>query len=144
MDNKTTEERSRNMSKIRSTNTQPELIVRKALHQLGFRFRLHAKDLPGKPDLVLPKYKAVIFINGCFWHGHEGCSRYVLPKSNEEYWHNKIRRNIFRDKENIRILNELGWKCLVVWECSLKKTIREQTIKRIVEWLKSCDANDSI
>lgn len=144
MDNKTVEERSQNMAKIRSTNTRPEIIVRKELHRLGFRFRLHSKDLPGKPDLVFPKYKAVVFVNGCFWHGHEGCSRFVMPKSNQDYWVDKIKKNMKRDAENRRKLNSAGWRTLIVWECSLKKKNYRETIGKITEWLTSKRLDSSV
>lgn len=107
------------MSKIRSKNTTPEIKVRKLLHSMGYRFRLHRKDLPGKPDIVLPKYKTVIFVHGCFWHGHEGCRYAVIPKSNTHYWKNKINNNISRDNNNLILLSELKWKVLIIWECEL-------------------------
>ena len=119
-DTKTPEERSVNMSHIRSTNTKPEEKVRKYLFSKGFRYRKNDKRLPGKPDIVLPKYKAVVFVNGCFWHMH-GCSRSRLPKSNLEYWQPKIQRNIERDKKNYTMLTNSGWRVFVIWECELKK-----------------------
>lgn len=119
MDNVSKEKRSEIMSKIRSKNTTPEMKVRKLLHSMGYRFRLHRKDLPGKPDIVLPKYKTVIFVHGCFWHGHEGCRYAVIPKSNTHYWKNKITNNISRDKNNLILLSELNWKVLIIWECEL-------------------------
>jgi len=120
VDTLTPEKRSWNMSRIRSTNTKPEKIVRSLLHQMGYRFRLHRKDLPGKPDIVLPKYKTVILVHGCFWHHHKNCKRSNWPKSNQDYWIPKIERNIERDKENKRLLKENGWKVVVVWECEVK------------------------
>src|SRR5882757_4447378 len=111
------ETRSYNMSQIRSKDTKPEILVRKFLHKNGFRYRLHVKNLPGKPDIVLPKYKTVIFIHGCFWHGHEGCKYYVVPKSNTSYWRPKIERNIQRDVLAENILKEAGWNIIKVWEC---------------------------
>jgi DNA mismatch endonuclease (patch repair protein) len=112
--------RSRMMSGIRGRNTKPELIVRSLLFAGGYRFRLHRKDLPGKPDIVLPKYGTVINVHGCFWHGHEGCRLYRLPKSRTEFWQQKISSNIARDERNSQLLEVQGWRNLVVWECSLK------------------------
>lgn len=108
------------MSRIRSKDTQPELAVRKALHRLGFRFRLHRSDLPGKPDIVLPKWKSVILVHGCFWHGHRGCEEHT-PSSNIDYWAPKLARNKERDRQNLKNLRALGWKCLVIWECEAAK-----------------------
>lgn len=110
--------RRRNMQAVHSKNTKPEIIVRKLLHALGFRFRLHVKTLPGTPDIVLPKYKAVIFVHGCFWHGHS-CKRGALPKSNIEFWQNKIKGNMLRDVSHIARLKDQGWRVLIVWECAL-------------------------
>lgn len=120
--------RSYNMSRIRSTDTKPELIVRKFLHKKGLRFRLYDKNLPGKPDIVLPKHKTVIFVNGCFWHGHEGCKHFVIPKTKTEWWLEKINKTVRRDNENIMQLFELGWVPLVVWECELKFEKRHETL----------------
>lgn len=119
-DTHTKEIRSKNMSHIRSTNSKPEEVVRKYLFSQGFRYRKNDKGLPGKPDIVLPKYKTVIFVNGCFWHKHD-CPRFVWPASNQEYWIPKILRNVERDKENYTALENKGWRVLVVWECELKK-----------------------
>ena len=124
-------QRSYNMSRIRSRNTTPERVVRQELWQRGYRYRLNDKRLPGKPDLVLPKYRAVIFINGCFWHGHRGCSKYVQPKANAEFWREKIARNIARDELNAQRLDTLAWTVITVWECELTKKNREATIDRI-------------
>jgi DNA mismatch endonuclease (patch repair protein) len=112
-------ERSHRMSRIRSSNTAPEVALRRALHTLGFRFRLHRKDLPGKPDIVLPRYKATILVHGCFWHRHEGCSIATTPKSNTSFWTEKFDRNVARDERVRSQLSELGWQVLVVWECEL-------------------------
>ena len=108
------------MAKVKGKDTTPEKIVRRCLHKAGFRFRLHRKDLPGKPDIVLPKYKTVIFVHGCFWHGHEGCSRSRRPTTNVDFWIDKLDRNICRDQGYHAALREMGWKVIVVWECELK------------------------
>jgi DNA mismatch endonuclease, patch repair protein len=113
--------RSYNMSRIRSKNTKPELLVRKFLHSKGYRFRLHVGYLPGKPDIVLPKYKTVIFIHGCFWHGHEGCKYFVVPKTRTDWWLNKIKGNKERDYESSDKLIGLGWKVIAIFECKLIK-----------------------
>lgn len=115
--------RSFNMSRIRSKDTKPEMIVRKFLHSQGFRYRLHVKDLPGKPDIVLSKYKTVIFVHGCFWHGHRGCKYYITPKTRTEWWLNKINTNILKDETTLIKLKEMGWKVIQVWECELKKSV---------------------
>ena len=120
--------RSYNMSQIRGKNTKPELIVRKYLFSNGFRYRLNVKNLPGKPDLVLPKYKTVIFINGCFWHGHQGCRYFVIPRTRTDWWLEKINRTKYRDQENILHLKALGWNVITIWECQLKKDSREITL----------------
>jgi DNA mismatch endonuclease (patch repair protein) len=112
--------RSSMMSGIKSENTRPELHVRKVLHRLGYRFRLHRKDLPGKPDIVLPRYKTALFVHGCFWHGHEDCTLFRLPHSREEFWSDKISANRARDKRSTEALQKLGWKTFVVWECAIK------------------------
>jgi DNA mismatch endonuclease (patch repair protein) len=117
------EKRSEVMSKIGSKNSRPELLVRSALHKLGYRFRLHSKDLPGKPDIVLPKYRTAIFIHGCFWHQHESCRYGHLPRSNLEYWGPKLKRNKERDVKNQAELKKLGWKVLVIWECQISKNL---------------------
>lgn len=109
--------------RVRTKGTSPELALRSALHSVGFRFRLHRKDLPGKPDIVLPKYKYVIFVHGCFWHHHEGCIKSKMPKTNAEFWQNKIQANVTRDKNNQNDLAKLGWQVLVVWECDIKKDV---------------------
>lgn len=131
-DTHTKEIRSKNMSHIRSTNSKPEEIVRKYLFSQGFRYRKNDKRLPGKPDIVLPKYKTVIFVNGCFWHKHD-CPRFVWPESNKDYWIPKILRNTERDKEIYNILKSQGWRVLVVWECELKKKVREDTLRKLCE-----------
>ena len=129
-DTMTQAQRSYNMSRIRSRNTTPERAVRHALWHKCYRYRLNDKRLPGSPDLVLPKYRAVIFINGCFWHGHRGCTKYVVPKTNEAFWREKIARNIARDELNAQRLDTLAWTVITVWECELGKNT-DATIARI-------------
>src|ERR1700733_15145084 len=115
------ETRSRMMATIRSTNTKPEITIRKILHALGFRFRIHRRDLPGNPDVVLPKHHLAILVHGCFWHQHPGCEYAVLPKTNALFWSNKLAANIKRDKAVLSKLRYEGWRTLIVWECSLKR-----------------------
>ena len=129
-DNHSKEVRSRNMSHIRSTNSKPEETVRKYLFSQGFRYRKNVKTLPGKPDIVLPKYKTVIFVNGCFWHKHD-CPRFVWPSSNTDYWIPKIKRNVERDQRNMKLLKETGWRVIIVWECELKKTAAKERLSRL-------------
>lgn len=124
------EVRSKNMSHIRSTNSKPEEMVRKYLFSKGLRYRKNVRSLPGCPDIVLPKYKTVIFVNGCFWHKHD-CGRFVWPSSNEEYWHRKISRNIERDAENQKLLTEQGWRVLIIWECQLKKKVAAENLLKL-------------
>lgn len=131
--------RSYNMSRIKGKNTKPEELVRKYLFSKGFRYRKNDKRLPGSPDIVLPKYKTVIFVNGCFWHGHEGCRYFVWPKSNPEFWKNKIEANIVRDKKNIQLLQSQGWCVLVVWECELKTKSRKATLENIYRDIASTE-----
>ncbi len=116
----TPQQRSFNMSQIKSINTKPELLVRKFLHAHGFRYKLHHKTLPGKPDIVLPKYRTVIFIHGCFWHGHKNCKYFVVPKTRTEWWLAKINANIANDAKAVRALKKEGWKIITPWECNLK------------------------
>ena len=132
---KGSEQRSRNMSAIKSKNTKPEIKVRKVLHSMGYRFRLHSKDLPGSPDIVLPKYKTVIFVHGCFWHRHENCKYASTPKTRQEFWNKKFNDNILRDKKNLEILSSLGWKIIIIWECEIrnKKINLEQIIKNVIQ-----------
>lgn len=130
-DNHTKEQRSYNMSRIRSKNNAPEEKVRKYLFSKGFRYRKNVKALPGCPDIVLPKYKTVIFVNGCFWHKHS-CKRFVWPSSNRDYWEPKILGNFERDQNNVKLLQEAGWKVLVVWECELKKAVAEERLERLI------------
>ena len=135
MDIFTREKRSEIMAKVSSKDTKPEIIVRKFLFSRGFRFRKNVKNLPGKPDIVLRKYKTIIFINGCFWHGHT-CKRAGLPKNNHSFWEEKIAKNKTRDIENIRILEEMGWHVITVWQCELLNvTKRENKLGEIVNIL---------
>ena len=120
MDRLTAERRSWNMSRVKGRNTAPELKVRSLLHRLGFRFSLRRRDLPGRPDIVLPKYEAAIFVHGCFWHQHKNCRKSVLPKTRREFWLPKLNGNVARDKRNVIALKQLGWKVLTVWECEVR------------------------
>lgn len=120
------------MSQIRGNNTKPEILVRKFLFSHGFRYRLHDKRLPGKPDIVLPKYKTVIFINGCFWHGHEGCRYFVIPKTRSEWWVDKIKHNKMADAHNFQVLQQLGCNVLIIFECELRKNNRDKTLNELV------------
>jgi len=135
-DNHSKEIRSFNMSRIRSKHTKPEVLVRKILFSKGFRYKIHDKALPGKPDLVFPKYKTVVFIHGCFWHAHSGCKYFVIPKSNQSYWTPKIEKNAVRDATNEALLEEKGWNVIVIWECELKPSVAEATLMRVVEMIK--------
>jgi len=129
------QKRSEIMSKISGKETKPEILVRKYLFANGFRYRKNVKDLPGKPDIVLPKYKTVIFIHGCFWHGHN-CKAGKLPKTRKEFWKEKINRNIQRDKNNKIELQKQGWKVITIWQCKLKnKMIQEKTLKNLIDTL---------
>lgn len=122
VDHLTKQMRSWNMSRIRSKDTSPEMLLRSLLHRMGYRFRLHCKGLPGKPDIVLPKYKTVIFVHGCFWHRHKGCKRCTTPSSNLQYWQAKFDRNMNNDKKNAAELRKKGWHVLTIWECELKNS----------------------
>ena len=132
MDKLTKEQRHRCMASIRGKNTKPEMLVRRFLFSRGFRYRLNHPRLPGRPDIVLRKYRTVIFVNGCFWHGHEGCKNYVVPKSNTEFWTAKIERNRARDIDEQHKLAAMGWHCITVWECQLKPAIRKNTLESLV------------
>mgnify|MGYP001039645627 FL=1 len=127
----TKEQRHRNMAAIHGKNTQPEILVRKFLFSRGFRYRLNHPRLPGHPDLVLHKYRTVIFVNGCFWHGHENCKYFRLPKTNIDFWQKKIGRNKERDKKEQCQLATMGWHCITIWECQLKPKIRMQTLESL-------------
>ena len=124
--------RSFNMSRIRSKDTKPEILVRKYLYSEGFRYRLYDRKLPGKPDLVFPKHKTVLFIHGCFWHGHAKCRYFVIPKTRTWWWLEKINRNKEADRKNVRLLRALGWRVLTVYECKLRPTKRDKTLVQIV------------
>ena len=119
MDRISGEHRSWNMSRIKSSNTKPEIIVRSLLHNMGYRFRIHRKDLPGKPDIVLPRYKSVIFVHGCFWHRHKGCKNAASPKTKKTFWREKFRANVERDRKVQKEMKSMGWKIQIIWECEL-------------------------
>jgi DNA mismatch endonuclease, patch repair protein len=129
------EKRSEIMSLVRSKNTSPEKMVRKILHEKGFRFRLYRNDLPGTPDIVLPKHRKIVFVHGCYWHGHKGCPRAKLPTTNEEYWEKKIRNNKLRHKKAEKKLKKDGWQIIVIWECELKNI--EKASKKLIKFMKS-------
>ena len=130
------QKRSEVMSKIRGKDTKPEMILRSYLFRLGFRFRVHKKDLPGKPDIVLPKYQTVIFVHGCFWHYHDDCREGRIPSTNSKFWEEKLLKNVEKDKRHTEALQELGWKVIVVWECEIEKNI-EQTLNKLIVEIKS-------
>jgi DNA mismatch endonuclease (patch repair protein) len=127
--------RSEIMSRIGPKDSKPEIFVRKLVHSLGYRFRLHRKDLPGTPDLVFPKYKKVIFVHGCFWHGHQNCNRSKMPDTNKKFWENKIKKNIENDDKNLFKLKELGWDTLTIWECHIKKRNISRMERKISDFL---------
>jgi DNA mismatch endonuclease, patch repair protein len=131
------ETRSYNMSRIKGKNTKPEIVVRKYLFSKGLRYRLHQRDLPGTPDLVFRKHGAVVFIHGCFWHGHKGCKYFVPPKTNIEWWLNKINTTRKKDEENKSKLKKQGWKVISVWECSLKSDKRYKTLARLEDKIRN-------
>lgn len=130
MDSLTKEHRSWNMSRIRGKNTRPEITMRSLLHKNGFRFRLQETKLPGKPDIVLPKFKTAIFVHGCFWHRHENCKYCYTPKSRSDFWNNKFNRTIQRDAEQVSALKQMGWHTVIVWECELKES-PEKMLKKV-------------
>lgn len=142
MDKLTKEQRHKNMSAIRSKNTKPEILVRKFLFSRSFRYRLNHSRLPGHPDIVLRKYRTVIFVNGCFWHGHDGCKYFVLPKTNTEFWANKIKRNKERDIKEQKELAAMGWHCITIWECQLKSAMRDQTLESLAYTLNHIFLSD--
>lgn len=125
------------MSRISGKDTKPEVLVRKYLFSKGFRYRKNDVRLPGKPDIVLPKYKTIIFVNGCFWHCHEGCRYFVWPNNNAEFWRAKISGNVERDKKTYSQLKKLGWRVIVVWECELKKDTAEVRLDKLVQEIKA-------
>lgn len=129
------EKRSKIMSHISGKNTKPEIFIRKIAHSLGYRFRLHKKELPGKPDIVFPKYKKVIFVNGCFWHGHKNCNRSKLPTTHKKFWQEKIEGNKKKDKSNYIRLKKLGWDYLVIWQCSIIKRNTKKLETKISKFL---------
>lgn len=129
--------RSYNMSQIKGKNTKPELLVRQYLHARGLRYRLHDKSLPGKPDMVLPKHKTVVFVHGCFWHRHEGCRYFVVPKTRTDFWLNKIGRNVTNDERQQAELSAAGWNVLTVWECELKPAVRDHTLSQLFSTIAS-------
>lgn len=135
-DRHTPEQRSYNMSKIKGTNTKPEILLRKRLFAEGLRYRINDKKLPGKPDVVLKKYKTVIFVNGCFWHGHQNCKYFVIPKTRTEFWTNKINGNTTRDLKHENTLLKMGWNVITVWECDLKRNKLNDTVTKIINQLK--------
>ena len=137
----TPEQRFKCMSHNRAKNTGPEMLLRHCLWRLGFRYRLNAKDLPGRPDMVLPKYRTAIFVHGCFWHGHKDCKYYTIPKTNTDFWVAKVARNKERDQEVWRKLEAKGWYVIIVWECQLKKEKLEETIEKVsAEIMKNGEA----
>ena len=125
------EQRSYVMSRVGSKNTKPELIVRSYLHRLGFRFKIHEKKLPGRPDVVLPKHRCVVFVNGCFWHRHKGCPRATMPSTRVDFWQSKFEKNIARDQKNLSLLKKAKWKVCLVWECEIDKISRRK--KKLLE-----------
>jgi len=132
--------RSRMMSGIRGTNTKPELALRRALHRLGLRFRLHARDLPGKPDIVLPKYRAAIQVHGCFWHRHERCTYATTPASNVPFWETKFRETIERDRRMLDATQQIGWRIAIVWECAIKTHGADAVANEVYAWVRSQEA----
>lgn len=128
------EKRHEIMQNVKTKNTAPEIKLSSLLHKNGFRFRVNRKDLPGKPDIVLPKYRAVIFVHGCFWHGHD-CPRGQRPQTNADFWNQKIDRNVIRDKSDVSLLESLGWRVLIVWECEIKKKNEAVLLSRVKEFL---------
>ena len=140
MDDLTKEQRHKNMTRIRSKETKPETIVAHYLFSQGFRYRRNDKRYPGKPDIVLPKYRTVVFVNGCFWHQHEGCRYAVIPQTRQDYWVPKLRRNVERDRENCKALRSMGWHVIVVWECEIRrKSERDARLASLAEEIRRRD-----
>ena len=137
VDSLTPDQRSWNMSRIRGKNTKPEMIVRSVLHRLGYRFRLHRRDLPGKPDIVLSRHRLIIFVNGCYWHRHAGCRLAYTPKTRTDFWQAKFKDNVARDRRNQKALTAAGWRVIVIWECQTRDT--EKLAGRLVSALKGTD-----
>lgn len=144
MDKLTLQQRHKNMAAIRSKDTKPEILVRRFLWSRGFRYRLNNPRLPGHPDIVLHKYRTCIFVNGCFWHGHEGCKYFVMPKTNTDFWRKKILRNKERDREEQQQLAQMGWHVIVVWECKLKPNSREKTLESLAYTLNHIYLEDRV
>jgi DNA mismatch endonuclease (patch repair protein) len=142
MDNVSKEIRSRMMAANRRRDTKPEMIVRRSLHADGFRYRLDVRGLPGRPDIVLRRYGAAIFVHGCFWHRHRGCAQASVPKSNREFWGEKFKKNIERDQRAVRDLSALEWRVGIIWECALSKERSAGTMKKVTSWLRS-EAQDN-
>ena len=136
-----TETRSYNMSRIKSKDTKPELLVRKFLFANGYRYKLHDKTLAGKPDIVLPKHSTIIFVHGCFWHGHKHCKYATIPKTRTEWWLNKINNNLLRDKLHTKELKKQGWQIITIWECELKKNTKDKTLNILLSKLNSKSAS---
>lgn len=136
MDRISPERRSANMARIRGKNTRPELLVRSTLHRLGYRFRLHGKDLPGKPDVILPRFRTVILVHGCYWHRHPGCRLATLPQTNVSFWETKFVKNVDRDQRVTKDLEDLGWRVVVIWECETKNP--DELRRALVERLPMC------
>ena len=144
MDNRSKESRSKNMSNIKSSGTKPEEAVCKYLFSKGFRYRKNVKKLPGQPDIVLSKYRTVIFVNGCYWHGHKGCKYFVMPKTNVEFWKKKIEYNQNRDIDNYRKLEELGWNVLLIWECEIRHGDKDKVLKNLEAKIMSINDKNCI
>ena len=138
----TSPQRHANMAAIKSKDTKPEMVVRQYLWGHGFRYRLNHPRLPGKPDIVMRKYRTCIFVNGCFWHGHEGCRYYTIPKTNTEFWVNKVKRNKERDVKVQHELAAMGWHCITIWECELKPKVREKTLESLAYTLNKIFLQD--
>lgn len=144
-DNKSPQERHRNMAAIRSKNTRPEILVRRMLFSLGYRFRLNRKDLPGSPDIVMPKYRIAIFVHGCFWHAHAGCRRASVPATHRDFWKAKLTRNTERDHKAHEALLQTGWRVLWVWECALTTQEKREALPRLLKtWIESCEPSGEI
>lgn len=135
--------RSENMARIRSKDTKPEMLVRRALHAQGFRFRLHRRELPGIPDLVLPRFRAVVFVHGCFWHAHEGCRYFKMPATRQDFWQSKLMGNRKRDEANVERLLSEGWRVSIIWECALNANA-SQAVNELIEWLHGVNTRTEI